>query len=121
MIDGTVLITVENQTIGIRFGMQAVMSISAEGVLDDTKKGESEQAFVSVAAVAKMAYHGYLNWCLYEDSKAITKKQFLDLLDDAFAENPKIYEDIVKGFENSRALKKLQEGQKKMTSRKPKK
>ena len=117
MTDGTVLITAADQTIGIRFGMQAIMSISADGVLDSAGKGNSEQAFVSVSIVVSMAYHGYLNWCLYEDVKPMSKKQFLDLLDDAFVENPKVYEQIVKSFEQSKSLKKLQDSQKKVTPR----
>jgi hypothetical protein len=118
MTDGTVIISAENQTIGIRFGMQAIMSISADGVLDSANaKGQSEQAFVSVSIVVQMAYHGYLNWCLYEDAKPMSKKQFLDCLDDAFVDNPKIYEDIVKAFEGSKSLKKLQESQKKLPTK----
>lgn len=121
-MDGTLLITVEDKTIGVRFGMQAIMAISAEGVLDAEAKGDSERAFVTTSAISKMAYHGYLNWCLWEDAKPdMDKKKFLDFFDDATAENTALYSDVIKAFEESKALQKLKEGQKKMMSKAKKK
>ena len=115
-MDGTLVLNADGQTIGIRFGMQAIMAISSDGILDTTGKGETEKSFVTASAVSKMAYHGYLNWCLYTDQKAeLSMQKFLDLLDSAFAENNNLFSEIVRVFEESKALKKLSE--KKMPSK----
>lgn len=118
-MDGTLLLTSEGKTIGVRFGMQAILAITSEGILDAEAKGESEKAFVTTSAIVKMAYHGYLNWCLWEDKQPeFDKKKFLDFFDEATAENMAIYNDVVKAFEQSKALNKLKDAQKKMTSKK---
>lgn len=118
-MDGTLMIAADGKTIGIRFGMQAIMAITADGVLDVEAKGESEKAFITTSAVVKMAYHGYLNWCLWEDVKPeFDKKKFLDFFDEATAENMALYSEVVAAFEQSKALGKLKEGQKKMKGKK---
>jgi hypothetical protein len=119
MTDGTILISNNDQTIGIRFGMQAIMAITTEGILDIEAKGDSDKAFVTTSAVVKMAYHGYLNWCLWEDVKPeFDKKRFLDFFDDATAVNMDIYSNVVKAFEESKVLTKMKESQKKMSVKK---
>lgn len=118
-MDGTLLLTSEGKTIGVRFGMQAIMAIVSENILDVESKGESESAFVTTSAIVKMAFHGYLNWCLWEDVKPeFDKKKFLDFFDEATAENMAIYNDVVQAFEQSKALTKMKDAQKKMTSKK---
>lgn len=109
------MIAADGKTIGIRFGMQAIMAISAEGVLDNEEKGSSEKAFFQTSAIVKMAYHGYLNWCLWMDAKPeMDKKAFLDFFDNASIENMNIYSDVVKAFEESESFNRLKNSQKKM-------
>ena len=113
MTDGTLLITVGDKTIGIRFGMQAVLAISAEGLFDDAKDGgTSDKAFVTASSITKMAYHGYLNWCLYMDEKGMTRGAFIDYMDEAFISNNALLNDIVSCFEKSRSVAGLKEEKK---------
>ena len=120
MIDGTLLITVDDKTIGIRFGMQSIMAISQEGILETDVTGVSEKAFLTTSTITKMAYHGYLNWCLWCDVQPeFDKKKFIDFLDDAFVDDMGIFGQIIKAFEESKALKKMKDGQKKMTNMTP--
>lgn len=118
-MDGTLMIANDGKTIGIRFGMQAIMAISAEGILDNEAKGNSEKAFFQTSAIINMAYHGYLNWCLWMDSKPeMDKRAFIEFFDNASISNMNLYSDVVKAFEVSETMKKLKDGQKKMKSAK---
>lgn len=111
-------LSADDKTIGIRFGMQSIMSISADGIMDANVNGEGDKTFVTTSAITKMAYHGYLNWCLWQGTPVeLSRKEFIDFLDDVFMSDMTVFSKIVEAFENSKALKKMKDAQKKMTGK----
>lgn len=115
MNNGTLMVSVADQTFGIRFGMQAIIGLSADGAFDNIEHtGDGQKAFMTVAQISKMAWHGYQNWCLYADViKPIDRESFFDLLDEAYVTNPTLFNDIVKAFSESKILSKQKEEEKK--------
>lgn len=122
MNNGTLTISVAGRTFGIRFGMQALMGISADGVFDNEEiKSDGTKAFVTAASITKMAWHGYLNWCLWCDEKVgMTRQEFMEVMDDAFLQDGSIYNQIVETFQSSKIVQKGIEDEKKMTPKKSK-
>lgn len=115
MNNGTLTVSVADKTFGIRFGMQAIIGLSADGVFDDVKDaGDGQRAFMTAAQISRMAWHGYLNWCLYADQKAdIARGEFFELLDLAYLDDPSLFQNIVKSFSESKVLNRTKEEQKK--------
>lgn len=115
MNNGTLMVSVADVTFGIRFGMQAIIGLSADGAFEDIEHtGDGQKAYMTVAQISKMAWHGYQNWCLYADvTKPIDRGTFFDLLDEAYVTNPTLFSDIVKAFSESKVLSKQKEEQKK--------
>jgi hypothetical protein len=115
MNNGTLIVSVAEKTFGIRFGMQSIIGLSAEGAFDeigDTSDGQ--RAFMTAAQISKMAWHGYLNWCLVVDQKTeYSREQFFELLDMAYLEDPNLFQSIVTTFSESKILNKKQESEKK--------
>ena len=122
MDNGTLTISVAGKTFGIRFGMQALMGISADGVFDNNDvKSDGIKAFLTAASITKMAWHGYLNWCLWMDEKTeISRQEFMELLDDAFMDDPSLYNKIVNLFQESKVIKKGLQEEKKIPQKKSK-
>lgn len=112
MSSGNLLISAEGKTIGIRFGFQALMGMSAFSVFDSNAvKTEDQQNFLTAATITKMAWQGYLNWCLYKQDEAeMTFQDFLDFMDVAYVENDKLFSDIWQAFNDSQAKRKKSEG-----------
>lgn len=55
MANGTIVLTVAETTIGIRFGMQALMGMSADGVFEDANAAQAgDQMFLNVRSVMKI-------------------------------------------------------------------
>lgn len=108
MLSGNLLISAEGKTIGIRFGFQALMGMSAYSVFDSNAvKTEDQQNFLTAATITKMAWQGYLNWCLYKQQEAeMTFQDFLDFMDVAYAENNGLFSDIWNAFNDSQAKRK---------------
>lgn len=109
------MVSVADKTFGIRFGMQAIIGLSAEGAFDEiTATGEGQKAFMTAAQISKMAWHGYLNWCLYVDERTeMSRGEFFELLDAAYLEDPNLFQAIVKTFSDSKLLNKNKEAEKK--------
>jgi hypothetical protein len=108
MSSGNLLISAEGKTIGIRFGFQALMGMSAYSVFDkDAVKTEDQQNFLTAATITKMAWQGYQNWCLYkQQDDMMTFQDFLDFMDVAYVENSGLFSDIWQAFNDSQAKRK---------------
>lgn len=108
MANGTIVLTVAETTIGIRFGMQALMGMSADGVFEDANAAQAgDQMFLNVRSVMKMAWNGYLNWCLYEQKDLeLTWQQFIDFIDEVYLQDRDVYNKIMAAFQSSKYLSK---------------
>lgn len=115
MNNGTLMVSVADTTFGIRFGMQAIIGLSADGAFDEIQHtGDGQRAFMTAAQISKMAWHGYQNWCLYADvTSPIDRETFFELLDEAYMSNPSLFNDIIRSFSESKVLNKQKEEQKK--------
>lgn len=115
MNNGTLMVSVADKTFGIRFGMQAIIGLSADGAFDDIEyTGDGSKAFMTAAQITKMAWHGYQNWCLLTDeNKPYTREEFFEILDEAYFERPTLFSEIVQTFSESKVLNKQKEEQKK--------
>lgn len=115
MNNGTLMVSVADVKFGIRFGMQAIIGLSADGAFDEIQHtGDGQRAFMTAAQISKMAWHGYLNWCLYADvNNPMNRETFFELLDESYIGNPSLFSDIVKAFSESKILSKQKEEQKK--------
>lgn len=110
MQTGVLTLTSGSRSIGIRFGMQAIMAISADELLKEQK-----DAFAGITAYTKMAWYGYRNWCLWMEQPAeMTYQQFMDFLDEVSGDNPEIFGKIASAFQES-SIFKGDSGEKKMT------
>ena len=114
MNNGTLTVSVADKTFGIRFGMQAIIGLSAEGAFDEiSETSDGQRAFMTAAQISKMAWHGYLNWCLYVDEPSMNRGDFFEMLDQAYLEDPNLFQAIVKTFSDSKLLNKNKEAEKK--------
>lgn len=115
MNNGTLMVSVADKTFGIRFGIQAIVGCRAEGAFDEiSATSEGQKAFMTAAQISKMAWHGYLNWCLFVDERTeLTRQEFFELLDVACLEDPNLFQSIVNTFTESKLLNKTQEAEKK--------
>ena len=108
MANGNLIISHSGKTIGIRFGFQALMAMSAQGVFNESVvKNEGEKAFLTAVTVTKMAWNGYLTWCLYMDEKPeMDYQQFFDFMDEAYIERPTLFSEILDCFNESKVIRK---------------
>lgn len=115
MNNGTLIVSVADKTFGIRFGMQAIIGLTADGAFDDVQhSGDGQRAFMTAAQISKMAWHGYLNWCLYTDAHTpMGREEFFETLDIAYLEDPNLFQNVVKAFSESKVLNRSKEEQKK--------
>ena len=108
------MLTENDTTIGIRFGMQAIMAISAEDAIVSTT-----DTFTNISQITQMAWYGYRNWCLWMDEKPqMNKQQFVEFLDVVFLNNNTIFADIVKCFEEGQTMENLKNSEKKIQEKK---
>jgi hypothetical protein len=108
MASATVMITVADRTIGLHFGMQALMGMSADGVFEDANATQGgDMMFLNIRSVLKMGWNGYLNWCLYQNKELeLTWQQFIDFIDDAYLQDRDTYNNIMAAFQSSKYLAK---------------
>jgi hypothetical protein len=68
----------------------------------------------------KMAWNGYLNWCLYEQKNLeLTWQQFIDFIDEVYLQDRDVYNKIMTAFQSSKYLTKpVEEEQKKRPAKK---
>ncbi len=122
MANGNLIITADDKIIGIRFGFQALMGLGGDSKFNiENVKSDGNKAFMTAASITKMAWHGYLNWCLWmEDEPILNFQMFLDFMDVAYSENNSIYSEIMTLFAESKATAKKtnEDDEKKILSKK---
>jgi|SanBayMetagenome_1026888.scaffolds.fasta_scaffold27524_2 hypothetical protein len=108
MSSGNLLISAQGKTIGIRFGFQALMGMSAHAVFDnESVQSEGQKSFLTAATVQRMAWHGYQNWCLYMDqTPELSYQEFFDFMDTAYMNKPSLFSDIFQAFNDSQSVRK---------------